>query len=215
MRGATRPLQRAKTGTLGGMADIEAILASEDKLEFGAWLSDQYAAKFVLDDDRPAINPVDFSGLRSELTKDLPPIVFVLSDHWSSLPLYKRETVNQYKGQIHYVMQRYGGPAFMWVPGNKLPRPQGHALAAGSFGDYAYYYVAPSGNATIPRPASMTAAFRAAQKWLRNLCEGRRTVYKKTGTVGPWISARAWKLVKLRAAVLANDNLTISSADAA
>jgi hypothetical protein len=197
------------------MADIGAILTPEDKLEFAAWLSDRYAAKFVVDDHRPALDSVDFSALRSELIKDLPPVVFVLSDHWSSLPLYKQETTNQYKGQIHYVMQRYGGPAFMWAPGNRLPRREGHALAAGAFGDYAYYYVAPGSNETIPRPASMTAAFRAAQKWVRKLCEGRRTRYKETGTAGPWISARAWRLVTVGTAVLANDNLTISAADAA
>jgi hypothetical protein len=197
------------------MAEVSAIFTPEDKLEFAAWLSDHYAATFVVDDDQPAINSVDLSAIRSTLVKDLPPIMFVLSQQWSSLPLYKRETTNRYKGQIHYVMQRYGGPAFMWIPGNRLPKGKGHALAAGAFGDYASYYVAPDSDTTIPRPASMTAAFRAAEKWVRNLCEGRRTRYKKTGTVGPWISARAWKLVKLRAAVLANDNLTTSEADAA
>jgi hypothetical protein len=197
------------------MADIEVILTPEDKLEFAAWLSDQYAAKFVVDDDQPTMSSGEFSALQPELIKDTPRIVFVLSDQWSSLPLYKRETTNQYRGQIHYIMQGYGGPAFMWVPGNRLPTRQGSALAAGSFGDYAHYYVAPNSSATIPRPPSMTAAFRAAQKWLRKLCEGRRTLHKKSGNVGPWISARAWNLVKQRTAVLANDSLTISAADAA
>jgi len=203
-------MRRGKTRTLGGMADVSAILTVEDKLEFAAWLSEHYAVKFVVDHDQSLTALDGVSAIRSVLNQDLPPLIFVLSAQWSSLPLYTCETTNQYKGKVHYVMQRYGGPSFMWSPGNVLRTRGGSALAAGLFGDYPYYYVAPESSETVRRPASMTTAFRAAQKWLRTLCEGRRTRYKKTKAVGPWISARASDLVKRRAAVLANNELAIS-----
>lgn len=198
------------------MAEVSIIFAPDDKLEFAAWLRGEYAASFIPDDDSEAVRELtDVVDLEPVLRREFPTLVFILSHSWSHLPLYKRKAVNQYKGEIHYVMQRYGGPAFTWMPGNCISKPTGKAYSAGFFGDYPSYYVAPGSSRTIKRPANMTSAFRAARKWIASLCEGRRVVAKQSGDVGSWISSRAWREVQRGSASLANDALTIVSTDVA
>ena len=97
------------------------------------------------------------------------------------------------------------------MPGNCLQTDGGPAFAAGLFGDYPYYYVEPGSYETVDRPARMVQAYRASQRKIKGICEGRRTVYTKSGTVGPWISRKAWELVRSDSALLANDELEIDT----
>ena len=151
------------------MSEFSAVLTPEDIFEFAPWLSDVYGSSFVVDDDRPAVTEAsDIEAIRPGLLQDL-----LLSDRWSSRPLYKRKATNRFKGDIHCVMPRCGGPAFIWMPGNRLRGSEVPALPAGLFMDYPNYYLMPDFSAPIDRPPAVAAAFRASRKLLRKMCEGQ------------------------------------------
>jgi len=196
------------------MSDISAILMPEDKVAFALWLIGTHQARFVVDDDLPAITElVTIDAIKPNLLADDPRLVFVTSPLWTSLPLYKAPAMNANRGPIHYITQRYGGPAFTWLPGNVLRDREPAALSAGLFGDYASYYRAPGEATLVDRPLAMAAAFKAARAWVKRTARRRRTVFS-TGATGPWISHDAWLAVRDRSACLANDHLALA-ADAA
>ena len=192
------------------MSDFNVILTPDDKLEFAEWLIENYSARFVVDDDLPQITEIAVaSDLHGTLVGDTPPLVFVLSEQWTSLPLYKRVVENVHKGEIHYVQQRYGGPAFTWMPGNFLRDSSKPALSAGLFGDYPYFYTMPGSTETIDRPECMADAYKSARRWVRRICHGKRTIYRKSKRSGPWISERSLDLIRGGRASLANDELDL------
>jgi hypothetical protein len=192
------------------MSELSVILTPDDKLEFAEWLVENYSARFVVDDDQPQITDITVaSDLHDTLVGDTPPLVFVLSEQWTSLPLYKRAVENVHKGEIHYVQQRCGGPAFTWMPGNFLRDHTKPALSAGLFGDYPFSYTKPGSSETIDRPECMADAYNAARTWIRRMCGGKRTVYRKSKRSGPWISERSLDLIRSGLASLANDELDL------
>ena len=194
------------------MSEICAILTPDEKLEFAEWLVENYSARFVVDDDQPQVTEITVvSDLHDTLVGDSPPLIFVLSDRWTSLPLHKRAVENIYKGEIHYVQQRYGGPSFTWMPGNFLRDRSKPALSHGLFGDYPYFYTKPGSSETIDRPKSMAEAFNATGKWIRRQCHGKRTVHRKSKRSGPWISEGSLDMIRSGVASLANDELDLPS----
>ena len=193
------------------MSEIQFIFTPEDKIDFATWLSDKFETVFVVDDDQPKITEIrQVKDIQMVLTGKHPPLIFILSDLWSFLPLYKRKATNRYKGDIHYIQQKYGGPSFTWMPGNWLEREGRPAIAGGFFGDYPYYYVAPNSHDTIDRPPKMVEAYREVQRKIKSICTGRRVIFKGSGNVGPWISASAHGLIKDGSASLANENFCIN-----
>jgi hypothetical protein len=195
---------------LGGMSEFSTILTPQDKVDFSTWLREAFAARFAVDDGSEHATIIEsVDAIVEILEQDLPPTVFVLSKGWSSLPLYKRSADRRAGGRFHYFMQRYGGPAFTWVPGNYIRDGQSPRISAGSFGDYPYFFVAPDSASTIQRPAAMAAAFKASLEWHKARAERQRARFKGTATVGPWISQRAYDLVTRGSARLANPNLEV------
>jgi len=185
------------------MSELEAILTIEDKIAFASWLIDSHDARFVPDDDLPEITThASIDRIAPFLTTNHPGLIFVLSTQWSSQRLHKALAVNKYKGPIHYIQQRYGGPAFTWKPGNILEQFNKPTLVPGHFGDYATYYRCPGSAEIIPRPASMSKAFRDVHAWIKRRSGGRRALYRATGRVGPWISHDAEEMIRNRRANL-------------
>jgi hypothetical protein len=191
------------------MSEFSAILTPQDKVDFASWLHETFAAQFVIDDGREDTEVVDsVSRIAQILEQEFPPIVFVLSQAWSTLPLYKRKA-KRGGSEFHYLMQRYGGPAFTWVPGNYFRKGQATLVSAGSFADYPYFYERPGDASTIQRPAAMVAAYKASLGWHRGQANRQRTKFKGAAGVGPWISERAYQLVAVGSAELANPGLEV------
>jgi hypothetical protein len=190
------------------MSEISAILTPEDKLDLASWMIETLEAQFVVDDNQPSISILStLESVKPVLLSAYPQLIFIVSVRWTSLPLYKRSMQIDGRGEVHYIQQRFGGPAFTWLPGNVLRDQTPPALSAGFISDYPDYYVRPGSIDSMRRPDSMVSAFAQISAWIRRAASGHRTLWPSTSKAGPWISKSALSAVESGSSQLANKEL--------
>jgi hypothetical protein len=192
------------------MSDISAILTQEDKLNLASWMIETLEAQFVVDDNLPSVSILStLESVKPTLLSAYPRLIFIVSPRWTSLPLYKRSVHIDGQGEVHHIQQRFGGPAFTWLPGNVLREQTPPALSAGFIADYPDYYVRPGSIDSLRRPDSMVSAFAQITAWIRRAASGHRTLWRSTSKVGPWISKSALSAVESGSSQLANKALGV------
>lgn len=99
-------------------------------------------------------------------------------------------SVNAVDGKVHwYVDQRYGGPAFDFIPSRKVSNNNQPWIVPGSFDDYPWYYIKKGSPETFDRPTSMQKAFKEVQKYIRSV--STRSVCRELKKTSRWIARGA------------------------
>lgn len=174
------------------MSELHFFMSASDTEQFIAWLIDEFHPKFILD-RQPTVPLPSFTTLeeirRCISERGLYPRFFLLSDLWQRHPLSVSK-IDHIDGHIaHHVNQRYGGPAFDFLPSREDSSGSQDFIVNGWFSDYATYYVRRGSSNLFKRPSSMTHAFQAAQRYMRR--NGQRTKSEEHGHAGGWALAGA------------------------
>lgn len=175
--------------------EIQYFASRRDTIELGRFLIREFGCTFY-DDHSSTEHPMTFvtdEAVRSRiLTARVPGLWHVTSPSWSNSPIEMSGPFIRDAGAPYwYVTQRHGGPAFIWSLPGECDDGKRKWLRLGMFGDWPTYYFGPD-SVEQPRPATMTDAFKEVSKQIRR--GAKRTRWKATGGVGPWISADAYRL---------------------
>jgi hypothetical protein len=183
------------------MAQTHFFMTRNDSLNFVSFLVDLVSAEFVPQqsgDPPPFPRYATMAQVQAQMERDIHySRFFVLSRQWELLPLVFDE-IHANDGRHFFVAsQRYGGPAFDFIPSSEYSEGDVRWIVSGSFSDYSYYIEDKSfiGNhsryRTFDRPEAMTTTHKEVQKYLRR--NGRRSICLETGHTGPWIASGALK----------------------
>lgn len=162
------------------MADSRFFMARNDNAAFISFLIERFSAEFVshrFASPPPFPRYTTLAEVQARIDEDVRESRFsrfhVLSPQWEEFPLQFHE-VHANDGQHFFsVSLRYGGPAFDLIVSRTWSDGEQRWIVAGSFGDYPCYIVDKafltdhSRYRTVQRPATMAAAHKEVQNYLR------------------------------------------------
>jgi hypothetical protein len=180
------------------VAESDFFMTRDDSLAFVSFLIDLVCAEFV--PERSAVPPPlchlrTLAQVDEQMDRDARENrcsrFFVLSRLWERFPLVADE-IHANDGQHFFaVAQRYGGPAFDFVPARTYREGHTRWIVPGSFSDHSHYikdkaFLADQSlYCAFPRPEEMTSAHQAVRKYLKK--GGCRSISLETGRPGPWL----------------------------
>ena len=128
------------------MAELTFFATNKDFEKLAQFMFDSFASVFVPSisfNEPKGLSLRNLQDIRAHLAdhpKEYALSYFVISNYWEIEPLCWKYLANpKHTRPHHYVMQRYGGPAFHFIPSYSFPRFGKKKLVAGSFYDYPYY----------------------------------------------------------------------------
>src|SRR5438477_2068581 len=149
------------------MSQVSFFMDLTDTRSFVAFLIEQFAAEFTLD-QCPTPQPPVFRSLDevdSAVARDpFSPRFFVTSLHWQQFPLSLTETHTNDGRHFFSIDQRYGGPAFDF---HVARCDRERVIVPGWFMDYPYYYCRKGHSETFDRPPAFASAFQQVRRYLR------------------------------------------------
>ncbi len=180
------------------MAESRFFMSRDDGTDFVSFLIERFSAVLI---PHRSVSPPPFpryttvTEVQTRIDEDEHRCCFsrfhVMSKQWEEFPLVFDE-VNANDGQHFFsVSLQYGGPAFDLIVSRLWSDGDNRWIVAGSLSDYAYYVVDKAFLAdhslyrTVQRPATMVAAHKEVQKYLRR--NGCRSVCREETHTGPWI----------------------------
>ncbi len=166
------------------MADIKIFISIEDFWNIIDFLIDKFAVEIFPETcfDEPLIK--GFTS-KVEIEKHIDAIpdtysmsYFITSPHWKVEPIYYNE-IDKSGMKVYYIRQRYGGPAFHFIPSFSFPRiPKEKKILGGIISDYSGYYSLKDDDykKTFERPEAMKNALSEIKKYITK--NSRKVVFK-------------------------------------
>jgi hypothetical protein len=159
------------------MADIKFFMTFDDFLATSEFIYNTFDANFIpeISVDNPngeiLSNCNEILNHLDNFPKHLSLSYFLTSPLWSVEPLYFSKVIKD-NTELHYVIQKYGGPAFHFIPSFSFPNFFDDKIISGMISDYSYYISGSfltdkvNGYRTINRSDSMTKAHNEIKKFI-------------------------------------------------